>query len=164
MMYVSGETGEPSVETTSIIEDIVRQQVIELVRRLKNKCSFLNLLSKSSRQLSSATAPNLHLAAVPNPSLPTTSSSRSGTTKPRSLAYAPSSRGKMSARTLKTPTIKAPTPISQPVVTTVSFPAQLTKLPRRTRRLKSACLGSLPRFTRSKCRNEMTRKTRKRKR
>ncbi|QPG94861.1 hypothetical protein C2857_007168 [Epichloe festucae Fl1] len=32
MMYVSGETGEPSVETTSIIEDIVRQQVIELLR------------------------------------------------------------------------------------------------------------------------------------
>lgn len=33
MMYVSGETGEPSVETTSIIEDIVRQQVIELVSK-----------------------------------------------------------------------------------------------------------------------------------
>jgi transcription initiation protein SPT3 len=32
MMYVSGETAEPSVETTSIIEDIVRQQVIELVK------------------------------------------------------------------------------------------------------------------------------------
>jgi len=32
MMYVSGETAEPSVETTSMIEDIVRQQVIELVR------------------------------------------------------------------------------------------------------------------------------------
>lgn len=31
MMYVSGETAEPSVDTTSIIEDIVRQQVIELV-------------------------------------------------------------------------------------------------------------------------------------
>lgn len=31
MMYVSGETAEPSVETTSIIEDVVRQQVIELV-------------------------------------------------------------------------------------------------------------------------------------
>ncbi|OLN88013.1 SAGA complex subunit spt3-like protein 1 [Colletotrichum chlorophyti] len=31
MMYVSGETAEPSVETTSMIEDIVRQQVIELV-------------------------------------------------------------------------------------------------------------------------------------
>lgn len=32
MMYVSGETGEPSVDTTGIIEDIVRAQVIELVR------------------------------------------------------------------------------------------------------------------------------------
>ncbi|KAI5463360.1 transcription initiation factor IID, 18kD subunit-domain-containing protein [Mariannaea sp. PMI_226] len=32
MMYVSGETAEPPVETTSIIEDIVRQQVIELLR------------------------------------------------------------------------------------------------------------------------------------
>lgn len=31
MMYVSGETAEASVETTGIIEDIVRQQVIELV-------------------------------------------------------------------------------------------------------------------------------------
>ena len=34
MMYVSGETAEPSVETTGIIEDIVRQQVIELVCQL----------------------------------------------------------------------------------------------------------------------------------
>ena len=33
MMYVSGETGEPSVETTGIIEDIVRQQVVEIVSR-----------------------------------------------------------------------------------------------------------------------------------
>ncbi|KAK3948151.1 transcription initiation factor IID, 18kD subunit-domain-containing protein [Pseudoneurospora amorphoporcata] len=32
MMYVSGETGEPSVETTSIIEDIVRQQVISMLK------------------------------------------------------------------------------------------------------------------------------------
>lgn len=31
MMYVSGETGEPSVETTGIIEDIVRAQVVEIV-------------------------------------------------------------------------------------------------------------------------------------
>lgn len=31
MMYVSGESGEPSVETTGIIEDIVRQQVVEIV-------------------------------------------------------------------------------------------------------------------------------------
>lgn len=32
MMYVSGETGEPSVETTTMIEEIVRQQVIEMLR------------------------------------------------------------------------------------------------------------------------------------
>uniref|UniRef100_A0A8H7TVN4 Uncharacterized protein n=1 Tax=Bionectria ochroleuca TaxID=29856 RepID=A0A8H7TVN4_BIOOC len=32
MMYVSGETAEPPVETTSIMEDIVRQQVIEMLR------------------------------------------------------------------------------------------------------------------------------------
>jgi hypothetical protein len=32
MMYVSGETGEPSPETTGMIEEIVRQQVIEMVR------------------------------------------------------------------------------------------------------------------------------------
>lgn len=31
MMYVSGETGEPSLETLAIIEEIVRAQVIELV-------------------------------------------------------------------------------------------------------------------------------------
>jgi len=33
MMYVSGETGEPSVETTAMIEEIVRQQVIEILRQ-----------------------------------------------------------------------------------------------------------------------------------
>jgi hypothetical protein len=38
MMYVSGETGEPSVETTGIIEDIVRQQVIEIVSIHSMKC------------------------------------------------------------------------------------------------------------------------------
>ncbi|KAH6653648.1 transcription initiation factor IID, 18kD subunit-domain-containing protein [Truncatella angustata] len=32
MMYVSGETGEPSVEVTAMIEEIVRQQVIEMLR------------------------------------------------------------------------------------------------------------------------------------
>lgn len=38
MMYVSGETGEPSVETTSIIEDIVRQQVISMVSSFSSPC------------------------------------------------------------------------------------------------------------------------------
>lgn len=31
MMFVSGETGDPSIETTGIIEEIVRQQVVEIV-------------------------------------------------------------------------------------------------------------------------------------
>lgn len=31
MMFVSGETAEPSTETTGLIEDIVRQQVVEMV-------------------------------------------------------------------------------------------------------------------------------------
>lgn len=31
MMFVSGETAEPSVETTTLIEEITRQQVIEIV-------------------------------------------------------------------------------------------------------------------------------------
>lgn len=34
MMFVSGETAEPSVETTTLIEEIVRQQVIEIVLTL----------------------------------------------------------------------------------------------------------------------------------
>ena len=38
MMFVAGETGEPSVETTSMIEEIVRQQVVEIVS-LQNGCS-----------------------------------------------------------------------------------------------------------------------------
>ena len=32
MMFVSGETAEPSAETTSLVEEIVRQQVIEMVK------------------------------------------------------------------------------------------------------------------------------------
>lgn len=32
MMFVSGETAEPSAETTSMIEEIVHTQVVEMVR------------------------------------------------------------------------------------------------------------------------------------
>lgn len=31
MMFVSGETGDPSPDATSMIEEIVRQQVVEIV-------------------------------------------------------------------------------------------------------------------------------------
>lgn len=34
MMFVSGETGDVSAETTSMIEGIVQQQVMEMVTRL----------------------------------------------------------------------------------------------------------------------------------
>ncbi|KAI5797742.1 transcription initiation factor IID, 18kD subunit-domain-containing protein [Geopyxis carbonaria] len=36
MMFVSGETGEPSPETTGIIEEIVRGQVIEMLQQCTN--------------------------------------------------------------------------------------------------------------------------------
>ena len=32
MMFVAGETGEPSSETTTLIEQIVHEQVLEMVR------------------------------------------------------------------------------------------------------------------------------------
>ncbi|KAG7135191.1 SAGA complex subunit spt3 like protein [Verticillium longisporum] len=39
MMYVSGETAEPSVETTNIIEGIVREQVVELLRQCTDQAA-----------------------------------------------------------------------------------------------------------------------------
>ncbi|XMA15855.1 hypothetical protein WAI453_008646 [Rhynchosporium graminicola] len=39
MMYVSGETAEASAETTGIIEEIVRQQVIEMLRQCTEQAS-----------------------------------------------------------------------------------------------------------------------------
>ena len=41
MMFVSDETAEPSVETTTLIEEITRQQVIEIV------CAYVNLSPRS---------------------------------------------------------------------------------------------------------------------
>ena len=69
MMYVSGETGEPSVETTGIIEDIVRAQVVEIVCILF--CAYQQpvLLTIS---ISLGAAPNLPHAVVPAPSQSTT--------------------------------------------------------------------------------------------
>ncbi|PNH34056.1 hypothetical protein VD0002_g8636 [Verticillium dahliae] len=39
MMYVSGETAEPSVETTNIIEGIVREQVVELLKQCTDQAA-----------------------------------------------------------------------------------------------------------------------------
>ena len=40
MMFVSGETAEVPAETTSMIEEIVRQQVIEMVSRCRRRRSI----------------------------------------------------------------------------------------------------------------------------
>jgi hypothetical protein len=32
MMFVAGEAGEPSVETTTVVENIVRDQTVQMVR------------------------------------------------------------------------------------------------------------------------------------
>ena len=49
MMYVSGEIGEPSLETLAIIEEIVRQQVIELVSVLVFSFFFFLTLCRMCR-------------------------------------------------------------------------------------------------------------------
>lgn len=51
MMYVSGETAEPSHETTGMVEEIVRQQVIEMVRDTES-ISSISILSNCSEQSS----------------------------------------------------------------------------------------------------------------
>lgn len=50
MMYVSGETAEPSLETTGIIEDIVRQQVVEIVSLPFTSCFRIFLLTRCQAQ------------------------------------------------------------------------------------------------------------------
>lgn len=45
MMFVSGETAEPSSETTTLIEEITRQQVIEIVRTTGYRLKDLFLLT-----------------------------------------------------------------------------------------------------------------------
>ncbi len=59
MMYVSGETAEPSHETTGMVEEIVRQQVIEMV------CDFLDLSYRVCvpRHLSRSVDPHILKAA-----------------------------------------------------------------------------------------------------
>lgn len=42
MMYVSGETAEAGPETTGMIEEIVRQQVIEMVSGLQIHAAYAN--------------------------------------------------------------------------------------------------------------------------
>ena len=77
MMYVSGETAEPSAETTGMVEEIVRQQVIEMVSHSDlTQNHFLaspKTLSTTpyTNTTSSAHAPKTLPAAAQNPSQPT---------------------------------------------------------------------------------------------
>lgn len=76
MMYVSGETGEPSPETTGMVEEIVRQQVIEMVCSTHSSIYRPMLLDQSNLTLSScAPAPRTPPVVAPDPSPRTTSSS-----------------------------------------------------------------------------------------
>jgi hypothetical protein len=94
MMFVSGETAEPCAETTGLIEDIVRGQVVEMVSRERPVSIYIALM----KILSLHTPLNLPIdGAVAQSQLPISSSS-SATTKPKSLASRPSSPGRMSAR------------------------------------------------------------------
>ena len=45
MMFVAGETGEPSSETTTLVEEIVHDQVIEMVN-LAIECVLTKLISR----------------------------------------------------------------------------------------------------------------------
>ena len=48
-MYVSGETAEPPIETTGIMEDIVRQQVVELVSNHRTCIGVFALFGKNGK-------------------------------------------------------------------------------------------------------------------
>jgi hypothetical protein len=67
MMFVSGETVEPAPDTTTLVEQIVQQQVMEMVCRTA-QCN----VSRGSQTRSSRTAPLSQHAAVTAPSRRTT--------------------------------------------------------------------------------------------
>lgn len=60
MMFVSGETAEPSVETTTLIEEIVRQQVIEIVS------DFMSVAATTQTTLIFNTARPKHIVGNPS--------------------------------------------------------------------------------------------------
>jgi Transcription initiation factor IID, 18kD subunit len=47
MMFVSGETAEPSAETTGMIEELVKQQVIEMVSQQIHSGAYRSIRSSS---------------------------------------------------------------------------------------------------------------------
>ena len=66
MMFVSGETAEPSAETTWMIEEIVREQVIEMVWMLLNIQSPLTASASTSDSPCQPTRLQVHLHRRPD--------------------------------------------------------------------------------------------------
>lgn len=97
MMFVSGETAEPSAETTWMIEEIVREQVVEMVGLCPLEAFCLtNTWSSSLKPLPSP----IVVAPRRFPSL--TLSSKFVTTEQKSLDSRLSSPGKTCARMSRT--------------------------------------------------------------
>ena len=71
MMFVSGETAEPSAETTWMIEEIVREQVIEMVWMLPHIQSPLTTSASTSDSPCQPTRLQIHLHRRPDLSNPT---------------------------------------------------------------------------------------------
>ena len=113
MMFVSGETGEVPGETTTLIEQIVQQQVVEMVGPMLNIFTQpknglpLSCPATNTYLLSSPAQPPSPTAPEPAASASNTLSSTSATIKPKSPASNPSFPGKMFAKTLKTATTAA---------------------------------------------------------
>lgn len=101
MMFVSGETGEASAETTGIIEEIVRQQVIEMVSHVvMDFCSFVcHLVYLIFSFFSSSNARLKQLVEVQDQSLRMISSFSFVMIKQKYLVSVPFYHGKTCVRT-----------------------------------------------------------------
>lgn len=102
MMFVSGETADVAPETTSMIEFIVQQQVMEMVRLLIPPPAILHTDTRPS----SLARLSWRRDEVYAQSAPTTSSSSSDMTEPKSAGFAHFYPGKMSEKVRKTATTK----------------------------------------------------------
>lgn len=102
MMFVSGETADVAPETTSMIEFIVQQQVMEMVCLLV----MLPKITHTDTTLSSLAQPSSRRDEVYAQSAQTTSSSSSDMTEPKSAGFAHFCPGKMSEKAPKTATTK----------------------------------------------------------
>lgn len=98
MMFVSGETADVAPETTSMIEFIVQQQVMEMVRCLPPLPTFTH----TNTERSSPAQLSWRLDEVYAQSAQTISSSSSDMTELKSAGFAHSYHGRMLGKAPKT--------------------------------------------------------------